>query len=256
MSFCQHCIDLKELPGKPSGTEQKVNGVQTYVAKGSKSGSIVMATDIFGVGIPNPKILADTFANKTGFSVYVPDIFPGGPIDPKDFTLPKQASAGPPGQDVMGKNFENFGNWMNKGNAPDKTIERYTAVIQDVAKNGPVSAVGYCYGCKLATLAAINKSVKSMVLYHPALLEPDEAAKVPVPTLLNEAELDPLFSGELKETWEKTLSSKNLLDKRSKQYPNTVHGFGSRPDMNDAKVKGSHEESVDITSHFFTETLA
>lgn len=48
MSFCEHCIDLKEIPGTASGSEQKVGGTTTYIAKGSKKGSIVIATDIFG----------------------------------------------------------------------------------------------------------------------------------------------------------------------------------------------------------------
>jgi hypothetical protein len=49
-TFCEHCVDLKELPGTPSGTESKIGGVNTYVAKGDKKGSVVIATDIFGNG--------------------------------------------------------------------------------------------------------------------------------------------------------------------------------------------------------------
>lgn len=256
MSFCEHCIDLKELPGTPSGSSEKVGGVETYVAKGNQKGSIVIATDIFGVGVTNPKIVADIFAKKTGFTVFVPDIFPGGPIDPKNFTLPKKASSGPPDEGTMGKNFENFTAWLGKGNSPDKTVERFNAVVQQASQNGPVGAIGYCYGAKLAVLSAIEKKVQGIALYHPSLLEPTEADKVTVPVLLNEAELDPLFNGELKSTWESTLKSKNLLDKHTKLYPNTVHGFGVRPDVNDSQVKAGFEESIDATSQFLKETLA
>lgn len=34
-------------------------------------------TDIFGLGLVNCKILADWFAEKTGFPVFVPDYFEG-----------------------------------------------------------------------------------------------------------------------------------------------------------------------------------
>lgn len=255
MSFCQHCVDLKELPGTPQGSEQKIAGVQSYVAEGSKKGSIVIATDIFGNGVTNPKVVADIFAKKTGYSVYVPDIFPGGPIDPKDFTLPNKASDGPPSDETMQGNFAKFGEWMEKGNSPDKAYERFSPVVKELGKSGSVGVVGYCYGAKMAVLAAIDKSVKAIALYHASLLEADEASKVTVPTLLNEAELEPLFTGDLKKTWEDTLKSNGLLDKRTKEYPNTVHGFGVRPDMNDAKVKAGFEESVDATSAFFTEVL-
>lgn len=65
-----------------------------------------------------------------------------------------------------------------------------------------------------------------------------------------------VFNGDLKETWEKTLSDKKLLNSASKTYPNTVHGFGCRPDLNDPKVKAGHDESVEATCKFFTEILA
>jgi hypothetical protein len=63
-----------------------------------------------------------------------------------------------------------------------------------------------------------------------------------------------VFSGEVKDTWMKTLSGK-YLDSGSKVYPNTVHGFGCRPDVNDAKVKAGFEQSLDATSQFFTKVL-
>lgn len=191
MSFCEHCIDLKELPGTPAGSDAKIAGVNTYVAKGTKKGTVVIATDIFGNGITNPKIVADTLAKKTGFTVQVPDIFPGGPIDPKDFVLPNKASAGPPSEGAMGKNFENFGAWMGKGNSPDKTFPIFKKVVQEAAKDGPVGAIGYCYGGKLAYLASAESLVQGFVLYHPSLLEPQEAASVKTPVLINAAELDP-----------------------------------------------------------------
>lgn len=143
------------------------------------------------MGITNPKIVADKISKETGFTVYVPDIFPGGPIDTKDFQLPHKASDGPPKEDVMGKNFENFGNWLGKGNSPDKTYPIFKNVIEEASKNGPVGAIGYCYGGKLAFLASSDDIVKGIALYHPAMLEPDEADKVKTPVLINAAELEP-----------------------------------------------------------------
>lgn len=39
-------------------------------------------TDIFGLGLVNCKILADWFADKTGFPVFVPDYFEGARRSP------------------------------------------------------------------------------------------------------------------------------------------------------------------------------
>ena len=74
MSFCEHCIDLKELPGTPSGKDETVGGIPTYVSKGSNGkASIVLATDIFGLGITNPKIVADKLSKQTGFTGEKPE---------------------------------------------------------------------------------------------------------------------------------------------------------------------------------------
>ncbi len=45
-AFCSHCVELNEIPGKPAGQETEVAGLKTYVAKGSKKGTVVIATDV------------------------------------------------------------------------------------------------------------------------------------------------------------------------------------------------------------------
>ena len=75
---CSDCVSGDWLPGSPKGTEE--NG--TYFAKGSDQEStqdkaVVVFTDIFGLSISNPKIIADTIAERTGFDVWVPDLFNG-----------------------------------------------------------------------------------------------------------------------------------------------------------------------------------
>lgn len=75
---CSDCTSGNSLPGSPKGTEE--NGV--YLAKGSgqegtKDRAIVVLTDLFGLAIPNPKIIADTIAERTGFDVWIPDLFNG-----------------------------------------------------------------------------------------------------------------------------------------------------------------------------------
>lgn len=90
--------------------------------------------------------------------------------------------------------------------------------MQEAAKNGKVGAVGYCYGAKIAVLAAQEKLIQGAALYHPSMLEPEDVDKVDVPVLLNMAELDPLFNGELKETWQTKLKQKSLLAEGSETH--------------------------------------
>jgi len=75
---CPDCTSRNLLPGSPKGTEEG----SAYLAKGSNRGdtadkAVVVFTDSFGLAISNPKIIADTIAERTGFDVWVPDLFNG-----------------------------------------------------------------------------------------------------------------------------------------------------------------------------------
>ena len=74
---CSDCTSGNWLPGSPKGTEED----GAYLAKGSnqedtKDKAVVLLTDIFGL-ISNPKTIADNIAERTGFDVWVPDLFNG-----------------------------------------------------------------------------------------------------------------------------------------------------------------------------------
>ena len=99
---CPDCTSGNLLPGSPKGTEE--NGV--YLAKGSnqddtKDKAVVIFTDIFGLSITNSKIIADTIAERTGFDVWVPDLF-NGPLSTvrvhQLFVLIWPSTRPPPGQ--------------------------------------------------------------------------------------------------------------------------------------------------------------
>jgi carboxymethylenebutenolidase len=40
--------------------------------------AIILLTDIFGLPLPNPRIVADHLAEQVGVDVWVPDFFEGG----------------------------------------------------------------------------------------------------------------------------------------------------------------------------------
>jgi dienelactone hydrolase len=75
------CITGALHDGEPKGTVETVAGLPTYVVKPtsgtSKSGIIVIITDIFGWDFPNSRLLADEYAERSGRVVYVPDLMNG-----------------------------------------------------------------------------------------------------------------------------------------------------------------------------------
>lgn len=74
---CENCKKGYIIPGEPTGT--MVDGAYFRTApSGTESKSaIVLLTDIFGLPLINSKIIADLLAEKTGFDVWVPDLFDG-----------------------------------------------------------------------------------------------------------------------------------------------------------------------------------
>ena len=67
--------------GTPTGTEEKIQGLETYVARPpantTPKGVIVIIPDIFGWTFANNRILADELAKQGPFLVYLPDFMDG-----------------------------------------------------------------------------------------------------------------------------------------------------------------------------------
>jgi len=168
--------------------------------------------------------------------------------------FPKHTDEGTPSDEQMGANMENMTKWVQKGHSPNETYPILKKVIEAVKGDGPVGVVGFCYGGKIAGLAAQDALVQGASIYHAAMLEADEANNVKVPVLLNMADWDPTFNG-VEEAWQETLKKKSLLDSRSKKYPGTIHGFGSRPSQDKPDVMAAHKEALSNTAEFFKQVL-
>jgi dienelactone hydrolase len=76
---CSKCITGFVHDGKPKGTKGTIAGLPTYIAKTSspKEGIIVIVPDAFGWEFINNQLLADEYADRTGFTVYLPDFMNG-----------------------------------------------------------------------------------------------------------------------------------------------------------------------------------
>lgn len=89
--ICENCVTGHLLQGTPKGGWIKNDSIplEAYYASATKNTTtadphvqktrkaLVLATDIFGVSIDNPKLLADMYAERCGVDVWVPDFFKG-----------------------------------------------------------------------------------------------------------------------------------------------------------------------------------
>jgi dienelactone hydrolase len=76
---CPDCLTGSVKEGTPSGTVTILHGLNTYIARpeGTPKGLVVIIPDMFGWEITNSRFLADSYAKKGGFLVYLPDFMAG-----------------------------------------------------------------------------------------------------------------------------------------------------------------------------------
>jgi carboxymethylenebutenolidase len=78
---CTYCYKGFALPGEPKGT---IVGRDYFTAAPNdatqRTKAIVLLTDIFGLPLPNPRIVADHLAEQVGVDVWVPDYFNGASL--------------------------------------------------------------------------------------------------------------------------------------------------------------------------------
>lgn len=77
---CPDCFKGVAFDEQPKGVISDINGAYFVPAKGDNittTRAVVVLTDIFGLVLPNPKVLADLYAEQLGCDVWVPDLFAG-----------------------------------------------------------------------------------------------------------------------------------------------------------------------------------
>ena len=79
---CADCFRGNIHEGTPKGEETTIHGLATYVARPPQGsavsrGIIVIIPDAFGWKFGNNRLLADSYAEKGGYTVYLPDFMDG-----------------------------------------------------------------------------------------------------------------------------------------------------------------------------------
>lgn len=78
---CADCFQGAVHDGEPTGQTITLHGLDTYVSEptGGRAvkGIIVMIPDAFGWDFVNARLLADRYAAKSDFKVYLPDFMRG-----------------------------------------------------------------------------------------------------------------------------------------------------------------------------------
>jgi hypothetical protein len=103
---CPDCFKGTIHQGEPSGSEETIHGVLTYVtspASTTSKSTIIFITDAFGFNLVNNKLLADYYATKTGIRILLLDIIPGGGVPLTTLALTEAVSTPVRWYDIGGR---------------------------------------------------------------------------------------------------------------------------------------------------------
>ncbi|KWU44382.1 hypothetical protein RHOSPDRAFT_34174 [Rhodotorula sp. JG-1b] len=248
LTTCSQCFQGSRLQGEPKGNmvRDRLGGLEYYLAKGGEaakdSKAIVLGTDIFGLGLPNPKIMADLFAERTRLDVYVPDYFQGEYMDEKELKPPGGGGPTPLAQE-----------WRKKYsiNNVRPGVEAFCRALKTEKGYKRLGFVGYCYGGVLSILLAAEQSPTDVsVCAHPGKLDLADFENVRKPVAIVLAEQDHIFDDQKP-------AALAILDRIQSehavpiaiydQHAATTHGFGCRPDLENEAVKTAWEKAAEET---------
>ncbi|PSN68667.1 dienelactone hydrolase family protein [Corynespora cassiicola Philippines] len=240
---CENCKSGFKWDGKPTGSEAKLAGLDTYITGTSKSAAVLIVHDIFGWTFNNARLLADHFAKEANATVYLPDFFGGEVV----------------GEDVLDdeekrKAFDLPG--FLARNSKDARWDSIKASAKELKSQYPkVAAMGYCYGgWGIVRLGADPTLIDAVATAHPSLVEKSEFDAVKVPIQLLAPENDHTYSPEMKEYSIKTLTD-NKVPFEYIYFPGLTHGFATRGDQTDKVQKDGLEKAKRGAVNFFNEYL-
>jgi len=251
MSFCKNCITGFHHDGTPEGKWEEINGVNSYVATPSveypKDKAILLLTDVFGPQLVNAQLLADDFA-RNGFKTIVPDYLNGDPV-PGD-----AMSSNPPKIDLQ--------KWLvNHGE--EQTLPPLEKVLEGLKEKGitTLGASGFCFGAPYVFHLAFQNIIKASVLNHPSRLQiPADFEKYiktsKAPLLINSCEIDKAFPADSQAKADEYFGGGKFTHGYKREYfEGCTHGFATRGDMSDPKVKAGKEGAFKATVEWFIKYL-
>jgi dienelactone hydrolase len=224
--------------------------------------AIILLTDIFGLPLPNPKIVADQLAEQVGVDVWAPDLFNGKPIaDANTMELfPDRAGAKIPWLRLIIKLIPSIPRmFANRASVVDPRVHEFINKIKSEKGYERIGAAGYCFGGGIAGRLGSTDIVNTVVIAHPSPLTQAQIRAIKVPSSWVLAEEDHSFKdkdvkaaeGIFKEQEEKP----DHVDYEFRVYKGTAHGFAVRPNLDVPEVKAGYEGALDQTIAWFKKTL-
>ncbi|PVH78395.1 alpha/beta-hydrolase [Cadophora sp. DSE1049] len=282
---CADCFKGSIHNGKPTGTEEFIHDIRTYIAcpenTASSQSTIIFITDAFGFNLVNSKILADVYASRTGFRVLVPDIIPGGGVPLSSLALMETATASVAWWNIFGqirriltvvRMVTIFMPFAIRTRGVFPSVLAYArAVKADLPDGAKLGAAGFCWGglqtTKLTEQPAIEGRSEPLIdahfTAHPAGLKPQQFIesyqRFKVPLSIAVGDQDFVLSKDNVATIEASFREKygegTNMSYQVKLYEGCGHGFAVRADQKKNIENGGAQQAADQAVTWFKKLL-
>ncbi|KAL1690606.1 dienelactone hydrolase [Schizophyllum commune] len=269
---CPHCVRGFPLPGEPKGVLRTDLMLDAYLASPNASSeqwtpasrAVVLLTDIFGLNLPNPKLLADRFSQELGCDVWVPNFFDPAPfLRADEIELPDR-----PGVKLSWWSYIKYF-WILITrlptvirSRPSKAAARTTKFLEQIRAKyeyTSVGSIGYCWGGSLLYHIAQTHAIESAVIVHPGGYKDEQLKAIRVPVSWSLAEDCDYVKQKQIDNAEAIFASRkgkdNFVEYEFKVYPGTAHGFAARPNLALPAVKEGFERAFEQAVNWFKKTL-
>jgi dienelactone hydrolase len=285
---CPDCLSGSVQEGTPAGTVTTIHSLPTYVAQPERTPKavIVFLPDIFGWEAVHSRLLADVYAKKGGFLVYLPNFMNGGSMSHSVTGLRERNSnllAGfiptasgmyamenllAPSTSIFATIFKKpF--WLlraifavvpflifNRQSTITPTIFNFHRAVRNdpETKDLKIGSAGFCWGGGYTTLLCqVNDLVDAGFTAHPSKMKfPDDWDKVQQPLSIAIGDVDFGIKVDM------VKDIKELLEEMKQKGQNEVvimpgakHGFAVRANPKDeTQVKSAREATIQALSWF------
>ncbi|KAF2084629.1 alpha/beta-hydrolase [Saccharata proteae CBS 121410] len=250
----QCCATGEIHTGTPTGRVENVHGLDCYIASPDEGirpiGVVSILPDIFGWESVNTRILADSYAARGPFLVYLPEL-QSGMAFPQDMVMTMHVYH-TTGLVAMAKKLYHFAKvaslWFPfaKVNTNEVVQEKLFSFIEKLreneAKELPVGVAGFCWGGYWSFQLAHHREKKlidAAFAAHPSNMKvPEDIEAIEIPTSIATGSLDTAFPQDQVAVARKILEKKTKDDKDGVAhelvfYDGCHHGWALRGSQKD-----------------------
>ncbi|KAJ7175820.1 dienelactone hydrolase [Mycena filopes] len=249
---CPDCFRGSVLEGEPTGIMTDKGDYFAAGPTGTSKRAVVLLTDIFGLPLKNSKILADSFAERLGCDVWVPDLFNGRPpVAPGQLekVMPQKA-----GVEMTAWNWT-VGIWNLLPSIPAFIKNRPSV---ETKKYEQIGTIGYCFGGGIALRVSAKTDIfQSIIVAHPSPPNDADLRAIKAPTAWSFPEDDTNISHarmkQIEDFYAGRKGSADFVEYEVKTFK--AHGFAARPNLAYPEVKEGFEQAFKQAVHWFNKTI-